>query len=398
MPLQGLLYRQVAELSRFFDPSETRLWILRLPGDLRPVVGKILVGLQDDADNTNVFFHFGAPFSSAEQYFAQVLQEFEAELDGLRSAFAGAGVMLPARGAADGSAALRLARRGDAVAEAFPEKSGSLVFVLDPGPVPDSARFAAALADLADQVRSPRSKYLLLDVGASGELDRLRSGGGSRCGGQDFRLSPDVIERQVRIDLEGDSLAPSERRQYLGMAAAFAFAHGRLDEAVATQHLVLKLVEEAGAPGELAPALYALGGTHLKVKANAEAERCFVQAADDCLSTGNDTLLAMVLIHLGVALYRQGKTDEALQSLEAGRQTFRALNHPTGEVHALDTRAALLAEAGQRDAAEQTWQEALRRADDINVPDLPELRDSCRQELAGKVRRPRRAETVESRS
>src|SRR5262249_3130446 len=142
--------------------------------------------------------------------------------------------------------------------------------------------------------------------------------------------------------------------------------------------------------------LYALGGTHLKAKRPAEAERCFVRAADACLDAGNDTLLAMVLIHLGVALYRQGRTEEALQSLEAGPQTFRSPRHPTREVHGLDTKATLLAEAGRRDAAEQTWQEALRLAEDIRVPDLPELRESCIQELMGKVRPRQQPEVAES--
>jgi tetratricopeptide (TPR) repeat protein len=397
MPLQGLLYQQLAELCQFFDPSDTRVWIFRHPRDLQHVVGKILAGLQDDDDNANVFFHSDAPFATAEQYFAQVLRDFDAELDRLRSAFAGTGVTLPARDEADGPAALRLARRADAVAEAFPPNGGSLVLVLDPGPVHDTARFTAALADLAARARSPRSKYLVLDVGTSGALDRLRDGGG-RCGGQDFRLSPDVIERQVRRDLEGGGLSPQDRRRYMGMSAAFAFAHGRLDEALATQREVLQLVEEAGEPAELATTLYGLGGTHLRAKRPAEAERCFVRAADDCLNTGNDTLLGMVLVHLGVALHRQGKTDEAFQSLEAGRQTFRALTHPTGEIHALDTRAALLEEAGQRLAAEHTWREALRRADDINDPDLPELRDACRKDLAAKLGHQQRADAPELRS
>src|SRR5690606_3128292 len=121
-------------------------------------------------------------------------------------------------------------------------------------------------------------------------------------------------------------------------------------------------------------ALYDLGNTHLKANDPAAAERSFTRAAEACMEAGNDPLLAVVLLNLGVALHRQGKAEAALRSFDAGRQTFRALGLLAGEVHALDTRAAALAEAGDRPGAEQAWQEAIRLTEEIESPDFAELR------------------------
>src|SRR5690606_11421116 len=109
--------------------------------------------------------------------------------------------------------------------------------------------------------------------------------------------------------------------------------------------------------------------------------------AEACMEAGNDPLLAVVLLNLGVALHRQGKAEAALRSFDAGRQTFRALGLLAGEVHALDTRAAALAEAGDRPGAEQAWQEAIRLTEEIESPDFAELRQSCRDDLTDKLRR-----------
>jgi tetratricopeptide (TPR) repeat protein len=385
MPLQDLTYLQIAELCRFLEPSATRLWILRHPRDLKPAVMKVLVGIQDDADNTNIFFYFDAPFREAEEYFTTVRKQIDTELAELADTFARVGVALPEPGEESGPAALRLARRADAVASALPECAGSLVLVLDPGPVATAGRFAAALTALAERSQSPRSKYLVLDNGKASEIDRLRKAG-PRTGGQDFQLSPEVIERQVQHDLQGNELTPAERRQYVAMSGAFAFARGQLDAAAAAQTEVVEQARQAGEPGEVAVALYNLGNTHLKAKKLAEAEQCFASAAHVCLEAGNDTLLGMVLVNLGIALHRQGKTDQALRSIDAGRNTFRGLNQPVGEVQALDTKAAALAEVGKRRAAERTWREALERVESLPEEDFGELRQSCQADLTAKLR------------
>ncbi|HEY8504554.1 MAG TPA: tetratricopeptide repeat protein, partial [Gemmataceae bacterium] len=354
---------------------------------LGPVVLKILAGLQDDADNANVFFYFDAPFWIAEQYFAEVLAAFESELDELADALAAAGAAAPPPGGDDRApVADRLARRVDAAAGALPEHAGSLVLILHPRDVGSPARFAAALGGLAERARCPRTKFLLLDAGDSPEIDRLRRSG-ERYGGQDFRLSPEVIEEQVHADLESGDLSPAERRQYLAMAGAFAFAKGEVERALELRTEVARSAAREGGPSDLAVALYDLGNTHLKANDPAAAERSFTRAAEACMEAGNDPLLAVVLLNLGVALHRQGKAEAALRSFDAGRQTFRALGLLAGEVHALDTRAAALAEAGDRPGAEQAWQEAIRLTEEIESPDFAELRQSCRDDLTDKLRR-----------
>jgi tetratricopeptide (TPR) repeat protein len=380
MPLPDLMYRQVAELCRFFEPSARRLWVFRHLADLQPAVLKMLAGIQNDEDNANVFVYCDAPFLNAEQYAGRLLGEFEAELNELAAGFEVAGVSIPAPLPASGTAADQLARRADAVAEAFPESSGSLVFILDPLVVSDAGRFARGLAVLAEAATSPRTKFLVLDGSKSPDMDRLRE-----RGGQDFKLDPASIEAEVAADLAGDELTRPERRQYLAMAGSFAFAKGDVEKAAALQSQSLDMAAEDGDASGVATGLYGLGNTALKAKRPGEAEAWFLYAAEACMHARNDNLLGMTLVGLGVALHRQGKSREALKSFDAGRSTFQRLNSLVGEVHALDTKATALAEASQADAARAAWQEAVALVDGMSNEGFTGLRQSCREDLVGKL-------------
>jgi tetratricopeptide (TPR) repeat protein len=381
MPLSDLMYRPVAELCQFLEPSEKRLWCLSHTKDLQPVLLRILAGIQNDEDNGNVFFYFNAPFLNPDQYPGRILEQFETELQDLAGAFTAVGITVLPAASQTGSTVERMARRADAVADLFPEASGSLVLILDPEVISNEDRLATTLTDLADRSKSPRTKYLILDNGSTQEMACLRE-----RGGQEFRFDPATIEAQVTADLASDQLTPAERRQYLTMAGAIAYSKGEVDRAAELQSKALDLALEADEPNDAATALFGLANTQLKAKNPAEAEVLFDHAAKVCMHIGNDNLLGTVMLNLGIALHRQGKTAEAMRSFDVGRLIFHALNQLPGEVHALDTKAASLAEAKQADAAKRTWQEALQLIDGITNECFAELRASCREDIAGKLR------------
>jgi len=386
MPLQDLMYVQVAELAKFFEPSPVKIWHWRFPLDLKHVVVKILAGLQDDEDNNNVFMYMDVPAQPSEGYFSLVREELEKELADYADEFQQVGVKIPERKAEKGSFAEKLARRCDAVAKAFPSGSGSLVLIFDAGEIANPAEFATGFETLVHHAKDPKTKFLLLDEGKSEELNRLRTAGDALTG-QDFQLNPVAIEQQVKMDLEAGGLNDAELRQYTAMAGSFAYANGKLDEALGYQTKAADLAVKNGEPADAATALYNLGNTHLKAKRLPEAESCFDKAAELALEAENNGLLAMALVNLGVTYSRQGRIDDAVQTLDIGRQAFGNVGQVAGEVHALDTKAAALFEAKRNPNAEQTWREALRLVSEIQNPDFEELRKSCRSDLYDKLER-----------
>lgn len=381
MPLQDLTYKQIEKLARFFEPSDTHVFVLRFPFDLKPAIMKILTGIQDEPDNTSLFVYFDVPAQSADGYFSLAREDFEKELIQYEDEYKAGGVTLPPRKAEKGSFLERFVRRVDAVVAAFPKNTGSLVCLLDTGPISDSAGFATSLELLGKQAKDPRTKFVLLDEGRSEELGRLIAAGA----GLDFQLRPEQIEEQVKKDLASSDLSAAERLPYLAMAGAFAFSDGRLDEATKLQTESVELAEKNGEPGDLAAGLYNLGNTHLKSKRLPEAEQCFTRAAEVSLEADNQGLLGMSLVNLGVALHRQGRTDDAVESFDAGRQVFQAQKNLPHEVFALDAKAAALAEAKRNPGAESAWREALELVDGITNSEFAELKKQSREDLVSKL-------------
>lgn len=386
MPLQDLVYDQLADLAVFCEPSPVKLWHWRFPVDLKHAIMKMLDGIQHERDNANLFVYVDIPAEAPDGYFSQVREELEKELLEYEQEYQQAGVVIPPRKPEKGTFAEKLARRIDAVTAAFPEESGSMVLILDPGEIPDPAGFAQGLKALVAAAKHDKTKFLLLDVGSAPEIEKLREAGDAFTG-QDFQLNPVAIEKQVKADLASGKLSDGEKRQYTAMAGSFAFANRNLDEATKHQTEAVKLAEKNGEPADVAVALYNLGNTHLKAQRLPEAEKTFERAAEMALEADRKSLLGMTLLNLGVTFSRQGRLEDAVQTLDVGRQAFAAESQLPGEIHALDTKAATLFEAKKNPEAEAAWREALLLVLDMKNPNVANLKTSIRDDLFDKLER-----------
>jgi tetratricopeptide (TPR) repeat protein len=386
MPLQDLVYDQLADLAVFCEPSPVKLWHWRFPVDLKHVIIRILDGLQHEPDNATLHVYIDVPAEAPDGYFSQVREELEKELKEYEHEFQQVGVAIPARQPEKGTFAEKLARRVDTVVAAFPKDSGSMLIILDPGAIPDPAGFAGGIKALVAAAQHEKTKFLLLDVGSAPELTKLREAGAAFTG-QDFQLNPVAIEKQVKADLASGKLNDAEKRQYTAMAGSFAFANRNLDEATKYQTEAVKLAEQNGDPADTAVALYNLGNTHLKAQRLPDAEKTFERAAELALEADRKNLLGMTLLNLGVTYSRQGRIDDAVKTLDVGRQAFAAEAQLPGEIHALDTKAAALFEAKKNPEAEAAWREALLLVLNIKNPDMAELKKSTRDDLFDKLER-----------
>ena len=267
------------------------------------------------------------PFAYANQFFNDLLKELSEAGEAHRDELAAEGVELPRPGDPWVPTHIRFERYVSATAGSFPDSVGSYVIVLDPKRIDGPSAFAGAMHYLAEQTKSERVKYLVLEDRNRPVLDEViqRS---ERASDQDFHLSPDRIEAQVNRDLESGRLSPRDRCQYLAMAGAFAFARGETAKAVQLQAEALKLAEQVGDPSDQANVLYNLGNAHLKNKELPAAEDSFVRAAQICLAHQLNPLLAMVMSNLGVTLHRAGRVDEALASLDVARSHVQGAEQP----------------------------------------------------------------------
>jgi tetratricopeptide (TPR) repeat protein len=379
MPLKDFFQDQQDELLLFLHLPWQTLHVVRHEPDLKPVLRRLLVALDEHDDNPHVLVVTQVPFHDARQFFTAALEDLVAQNEHWRTDLEAAGVRLPEPQGPDAQLAPveRLAHYVSAVADALPDEVGAYAVLIDPEIVTQETAFRRAMEELVLQTTAAWAKFIVLDRRQNpilGDLDpRLE------VSTQLFHLEPAQIEEAVTIDLKRGDLPPNERRQYTAMSGAFAAAHRNYAEAERLQREALGLAQADGSPAEQANAWYNLGNTCLSQKKFAEAEECFGQSGQLCLDHGVQPLLAMSLTNLGVALQRQARSEAALQSFVLARRTFRAMNNPPGEAHVLDCQASVLALDQRNSEAEAAWQEALAIYDGITAPTLQDVRDGGRR-------------------
>lgn len=285
------------------------------------------------------------------------------------------------------SGAVRFAQYVSAVAEALPATCiGSFVTLLAPDRIDDPAAFAAAVELLSRRTTSRWAKYIVLDRRIDPLIGQLHK----RVPGvsvQTFHLSPEEIERRIGAALRQNQMTPAEQLRYAGMMAGFHFARRDFEAAAALQRTSVEAARKADSPRDVASSLYNLGNTHLAAEQYALAETSYAEAVDICIAERADSLLAMVLTNLGVAVQHQGREAEADECFVTARRLFAGQNDCPGVGYVLDTQGQALRATGDRAGAERAWRAALDEYDRISSPDFVKVRASGRHNVEDRLRK-----------
>src|SRR5262249_13407875 len=214
------------QLREFVGARERTVRVVAVDSDLKPVLVKMLSGLDRDPNTPHVLIPSDAGFRRWDQFFTDLLADILASYDAAAVELLDAGVYEPF-GPADlnqDPPEKRVSLYLSALAEGLPDHVGSLVVVLDPKEVLDAAGILEAPAWLAESTWSPWVKYLVIDD----RLEPRTTGLGERnkrIATQTFYLPPEEFERRLREAVDTDaSLPPNVRRQYTGMLGGFALA------------------------------------------------------------------------------------------------------------------------------------------------------------------------------
>ncbi|MCP4662114.1 MAG: tetratricopeptide repeat protein [bacterium] len=387
MPLKDFFKKQIDLLLEFMEAPDQPVRVVLYDSDIKQILMKVLARLEEEEDNDHLMLVTQIPFHAGRQFCPEVLAEISQANEQHRSELAEVGVELPALPEEDSETPLRdLVKYVSDVADRLPEAIGSYVLIMDPEEVTDGEGFKGVVLHLAEHTTSDRAKFLILDDrrrALLADVDTLTE----RAGSQTFYMSPEEIEKQVRDDLEGGkSLSPGEKRQYTAMLGAFASSNQRLDEAEKHQKDAVRMADEDGSPAEQANACYNLGNTYSKQGLAEPALECFHRAVQICLEAEINPLLAMALTNLGITLYSLRKTDQALETIDAARNTFDGINNKPGEAYALDCKAHILALIGRRDEAEQTWLEALAVYEGITSNVMEDVREAGSKQIIEKLK------------
>jgi len=387
MPLASFFGQQLEQLREFLDGDAPRMTALEHGVDIRPLIVRMLLKLDEDESCGHILAMCATKYENERQFFTELLSELVEENERFREYCRGQGIELPRPDREpELSARHRFKRYVADVAESLPEQQGSYALLIVPDEIADEAAFVQSMEYLAELTRSSRVKYVVFDRLEKPMLAELPQRS-KQVRSQRFHLPPEEIERRVKEDLAGGGLGEAERRQYAAMAAAFAFAYHRHDEADKLYRDALKLAQQGGSAADQATVQYNLANNLLAQGRFEEAEATYNASAQLCLANQLNPLLAMVLSNMAIALQRQGRIEQAVESFQVAQRTFAALDNPAGEAYVLDSQAQSLAAAGRGEAALQSWQEALARYDSIRNPALADAREGGRADILAKIER-----------
>ncbi len=387
MALQDFFKQQQLQLRAFLDAPEHSVLLLQHAGDIRKILEKALLALDEDAAHSHMLIFVDEPWKNADSFCEHLLQRLEQQNNGFREDFKKLGISLPdTLDDHAGNPLQRLKQATSRLMSAIPGAPASLAFIIPWDDLENTEAATQFLLDVASARFSVRIKWIVFDeLRASRFPDLIKMK--SLVAVQKFHLEMDAVEKQVVADLKGGQLAPDERLRYLSMAGAFAAAHRRFGEAEQYQLEVLKLAPQSGKPADSAVAYYNLGNSYLNQRRLEDAERAFGQSANICLAEKSNELLAMVLTNLAITLHQQKRIDEALQSFDIAQRTFAAVGNRPGEAYVYDCKAAVLGIEKRSEEAEQAWRQALACYDSIQNPSMADVRKHGRDDIVIKLKR-----------
>jgi tetratricopeptide (TPR) repeat protein len=388
MPLESFFKDQLDHLRAFMAHPKEVVRILLVDPEMRGVLLRMLRGLDDDDAFPHVLVGHSDPFVDPVTWFGALHDLLEQQLEAHGAELASLNVVFgqPLKDpAARGPWPFLL--RTEGIAQSLPDSVGNLVFVLDPETVDDSEAFARSIVFLADKVRTPRLKFIVLDERLAPRLDHLVAET-PRTGSQTFWCSPSELESRLQAKLAASLGAGiEERRRTLAMAASVAFSVRNYAKAEAFHRMALDEARLHGTPNDQAVGLYGLGSALLAGRQPEAAAEAFMQGCQLCSEHKLNEVAPMLYANLGIALHRLGNFDQAFASLRVASSFFRAQGNRPGEAFVCDNLALMHQELGRPEEAAKVWRYALQLYEGITSPFMADVRDAGRTDILTKLAR-----------
>jgi tetratricopeptide (TPR) repeat protein len=387
MPLGEFFADQLGEIRTFLEDPDSVVRIVQVDPEMRPILLRMLAGLDEDDAFPHLLIGHGGRFGDPVQWFTDLQNALEAEIDREAAALAAEGFDVTCRGKdPDQRGPWPFMVRAEQFADSLPDSVGSLAFLIEPEQVDDAAGFVRSIGFLAEKVRCHWLKFIVLDPRLAPRLTGLASHDGVEL--QTFWCSPQ--ELQTRLDamlaVHGDSASP-EARRVRSMAAAAAFANKNYAKALALQQGLLADARAGGTPADQAMAAYGLGNTLLAAGEAEAAAQALVQACQLCSEHGLNELAPMAYTNLGVSLHRLGDFDQAFAALRVGSTFYRAQGNLPGEAFVCDNLALIYQELDRPAEAEKVLRYVLGRYDSITNPAMADVREAGRADVLAKLER-----------
>ncbi len=386
MTLQSYFPEQLDQLKKFMTSATETVRCLQVDPEMKPMLLKILAKLDEDPGFAHALLLINIGFHNPDDYSHKLLERIKADYEKNKKSFDELGVIFKQTDNPNNQLKPpeEFIQYSNQLADSLLDNMGSIVLIIDPEEIIDKVEFKRFIEFFAFRVDSKWLKCLVFDSRVDPVLEGL-SEDNDRIGKQTFYLSPGEIEKRAHDDLSSGVLEPSERRQYLGLIAGFAYARQEYEDAVTYQNQWVTEAEEKAEPSELANALYNLGNTYHAKGDFAAATDVYCKACDICIDNALNSLAPFVYTNLGINLHRQEDSESALASLNIALDMCKAQKQRPGEAHVVDCLAKIYAMDGENEKAEQAWLYALSIYEGITSSLFKDLRESGINDISSKL-------------
>jgi hypothetical protein len=383
MPYEKFFTDQIQQIEAFLWAWAPPVRVIAINGEMREILLRILLGLDQDEKCLHVLLGHSNVFLDPTTWFESLHRELEMQLARNAEEIQSVGMEVPDL---DHGAALtapwRFVHRAEAAAKVLPEEIGSLAFIIEPERIDDEDGFIRSVEFLADNVKSSRLKFIMVDDRAAPRLDKLAAEH-PRVETQVFWLDPRSMQQSIERELASPSAPPSAM---LGHAAAFAAADHDHSRAVSLQwRRIMEVEKEGGAPTDRVIASLDYSRALFDAGHADPAAETLLQACELCSTHQLHDLAPLAYTDLGIALNRAGNVDQSFEALQVGSKFFRAQGNLPGEAHVCDTLAKMHEERGETAEAERVWRYALGLYEGITNPQLADVRAAGVEDIQSKL-------------
>ena len=360
--MQRLIERVQKQLHAFVDQRDEMLLVVSCTDADAAFVLQILRGIEQ-ATEDDVFILLGDPFEDVDSWATVCVQRLQEEMAAANKWLEEEEDDEPLPPLPDEvldedrPGAERLREAMLFVRSLIPHEGGRrLIWVMTPFFIKDRAAFLQMLGQFVptEKIQPWMRKGIRVIV---------RDEAGSRLSAPRTRvlpgdMGPEAMEAALEEDVMDESLPVNERMQALMMTAMQDFAHGRRDDALAKNELLLGHYQSIEDKPMQAMVLSNIGDIHRKDGELQEAQGYYECAVPPATEGENPVIFHTVVKNLADVVYEQKDYPMAEECYTGADQLAGALCDPEAKVNALEGQGLSREKQEALDGAVESWEGA----------------------------------------